>query len=94
MFYRSERRPPKPVEVPSGPKLLVYSGRTKEAVEAALTCANHHPDDHYLYTLLSEQSDTNTVAHPWRGYLLHHRQGENGTKLPVVKDVQVSEICE
>ena len=50
--------PPKsiePVEKPVFPKLISYSGRTKEAVESIFGIIREHPNDFYFQRLLAYQ---------------------------------------
>lgn len=42
-------------ERPEFPKLILYSGRTKEAVENALETAGKHQEDYYLQEILANQ---------------------------------------
>lgn len=42
-------------EKPKFPKLLLYSGRTKEAVQNIFENVKEHVDNHHLHSLLSNQ---------------------------------------
>ncbi|CAK9300196.1 unnamed protein product [Gordionus sp. m RMFG-2023] len=68
IFHSNQSHNPTQNYISNLPKLFITSGRTEEAVGKMLSFMNSHPNDHYLYNMVEELSDTNPSSHPFRGF--------------------------
>ncbi|KAL3097970.1 hypothetical protein niasHT_027515 [Heterodera trifolii] len=79
-------------------RLILYSGRTKEALEHTFQCIREEAmDNPFVYQLLANQANLPLKDTPFRGFLLldETRGGEvPAESVPVVSDVQKMAILE
>lgn len=65
---------------PSFPKILTYSGRTKEAISNVFDNVEKHMDNTHLQSLLANQANMPAKDCPYRGYMIMYRDGEGPLK--------------